>query len=111
MATKLTLTSVVGLIEITEKAAKQVKILLSNKEVPKGYALRIGARGAGCSGIKHFLAFDKPKEHDSSFETQGIKIIFDKRQALYLAGYIIDYQEDTSESGFFFEKAGQESSP
>ena len=93
-----------GIIKIMPIAAKHVKRILEEKKIGPDYALRVGTRGAGCAGVNHFIAFDKPKEHDTLFEDEGIKVIFDKRQALYLAGMQVNYQEDEDESGFFFEK-------
>ena len=40
-------------VEITEKAMKEICLILDKKGIPKGYGLRIGVKGGtGCAGIK-----------------------------------------------------------
>ena len=77
---------------------------MKKKEVPSDYKLRVGVRGQGCSGIKHFLAFDKKKPSDDILEINGLEVVFDKKQALYLAGCKVDYEDKGEEKGFFFDQ-------
>ncbi len=78
--------------------------MMEKKNVPKEYSLRIGVRGAGCMGVRHFLAFDKKKTSDDSSTIKGIPVIYEKKQALYLAGYKIEFEDSNEEKGFFFSQ-------
>ncbi len=78
--------------------------MMEKKDIPTGYKLRVGIRGQGCSGVRHFLAFDKPKDSDDIIEFDGLEVIYDKKQALYLAGFKIDFEDRGEERGFFFDK-------
>ncbi len=75
---------------------------MDKKSIGPEYSLRVGIRGQGCAGVRHFLAFDKPKSSDDISEINGVQVVFDKKQALYLAGYRIDYEDGEEERGFFF---------
>jgi iron-sulfur cluster assembly protein len=90
------------IINISNKAAKEINSLIEKKKISNEYSLRVGIRGAGCSGARHFLAFDKKKSSDDQQKINGIQVVYEKKQALYLAGYRIEFEENEKERGFFF---------
>ena len=95
-------------VSISEKAAKEIKYLMENKNVPKGYGLRIGVKGgSGCGGMGYMLGFDKPKEGDLSYQAQGIEVHVEKRQTMYLVGLEVDFLDEADARGFTFINPGQ----
>jgi len=92
-------------VTITEKAAGEVKRVISEQEMPEATVLRIGVAGGGCSGFQYSLGFDdktnKTKDHVS--EQFGIPVAVDKKSALFLDGTTIDFHEGLEKRGFTFE--------
>lgn len=90
-------------VSLTSKAIVEVKKIMDNKGIPEGYGLRIGVKGGkGCSGMGFMLGFDKQKEGDLSYESEGIPIHVEKRQMLYLVGLEVDFYEGSDARGFTF---------
>jgi len=90
-------------IEMSESAAQEIKKIMQTKKIPEGYALRVGVRGGGCSGMSYVLGFDKEREHDKQFEVSGIPVYVDKRHGLYLMGTTVDYNDGLNARGFTFD--------
>lgn len=90
-------------IQLSPRAADAIQRILTTKELPEGYALRVGVKGGGCSGMSYILGFDKKREHDLAFEIEGITIYMDKRHGLYLMGTMVDYHDGLNARGFTFE--------
>lgn len=90
-------------IGISERAAEEIKKIMSAKDIPEGFSLRVGVRGGGCSGMSYILGFDKMREHDTSFEVDGITVFMDKRHGLYLMGTTVDYHDGLDARGFTFD--------
>ena len=53
--------------------------------------------------MSYILGFDKQREHDLTFDSDGVILYIDKRQGLYLMGTIIDYHEGLDARGFVFD--------
>ncbi len=92
-----------GPVSLTDRAAEEIRNIMSSKNIPDGYSLRVGAKGGGCSGMSYILGFDKKRDHDVEFEIDGIPVFMDKRHGLYLMGTIVDYQDGLDARGFTFE--------
>ncbi len=90
-------------INISDRAAQEIKKIMTTKEIPDGFSLRVGVRGGGCSGMSYILGFDRIREHDTTFEIEGITVYMDKRHGLYLMGTIVDYHDGLNARGFTFE--------
>lgn len=90
-------------VSLSPRAAEEIKKIISTKEIPEGFGLRIGVRGGGCSGMSYVLGFDKKREHDLSFLCDEIAVYIDKRQGLYLFGTTVDYHDGLNARGFTFE--------
>ncbi len=88
---------------LSPRASEEVKKILSTQSIPEGYGLRVGVRGGGCSGMSYVLGFDKQREHDMTFDFEGITLYIDKRHGLYLMGTTIDYHDGLNARGFTFE--------
>ncbi len=90
-------------IEITDRAARQIKKLMQNADGPAGKFLRVGIKGGGCSGLSYIIDFDDKQEMDSTFEIHDIPVVIDKRHALYLHGTVLDFKDGLDARGFIFE--------
>ena len=75
--------------------------MMSTKNVPMGYGLRVGVRGGGC-GVQLVLGFDKAKESDLVYDEGGIPVMMDKRHMMFLIGKQIDFYEGADARGFHF---------
>lgn len=92
-------------VRITSRAKEQVAQIIAKKQVPEGYGLRIGLKGAGC-GASYNLGFDKPKEQDQVYDQGEFQLMIDKRHFMYLFDLELDFEEREDEQGFVFNKTG-----
>lgn len=88
---------------MTDRAAVEIRRIMAAKEIPDGYALRVGVRGGGCSGMSYILGFDRQREQDLEFEVDGFVVLMDKRHGLYLMGTTLDYLDGLDARGFTFD--------
>ncbi len=90
-------------IELTERAAQEVKTILEQQKMPAETCLRIGVRGGGCSGFSYLLDLvDKPAEGDEVLDSHGVKLVCDMKSYLYLNGTTIDFRDEIMGRGFVF---------
>lgn len=90
-------------IIITEKAAKEVKRIKEENEIPAGYGLRVGVKGGGCSGFTYTLGFDAaPAEADTVIEVNDVQLFVDGKSLFYLSGTELDYSDGLNGKGFMF---------
>ncbi len=90
-------------VTLTPKAVEEVKKIMDTKGIPEDYGLRIGVKGGkGCMGMGYMLGFDKAKENDLSYLSEGISIHIEKGQTLYLIGLEVDFYEGSDARGFTF---------
>lgn len=90
-------------VNLTESASEEINKIIRDKEIPEGYALRIGVKGGGCSGMSYILGFDKKRDFDQEFTIGDIPVLIDKRHGLYLMGVTIDFHDGLSARGFVFD--------
>ena len=98
-------------VQLSDRAATEVRRIVANKQIPEQFGLRVGVKGGGCSGMSYVLGFDKRREHDLSFEVDAeneggaapITVFMDKRHGLYLMGTTVDYHDGLDARGFVFE--------
>lgn len=96
-------------IQLTPRALEEVKKILTEKNVSPEYGLRVGVQGGGCSGLSYLLGFDKKKDADEVYEQDGVKIVMDKKHAMYVLGMQIDFQDGLNARGFIFENPNAKS--
>ncbi len=89
-------------IKISERAAKEIKQIIEDNNIPSEYALRIGIKAGGCSGFTYVLVFDLAKENDTIFESNGIKVVIDPKSLFYLEGTELDFVDGLMGRGFVF---------
>lgn len=90
-------------IKISDRALEEIRKIMTNKSIPEGYALRVGVKGGGCSGMSYVLGFDKKKDFDQLFDIEGVQVLMDKRHGLYLMNTTVDYHDGLNARGFIFE--------
>ncbi|WP_370089842.1 HesB/IscA family protein [Ekhidna sp.] len=88
-------------VEITERALEEVKNILKNKGIPEGYGLRIATKGMGC-GVGFKLGFDKKKETDDEYIIDGVQVLVQKREVMFLIGKKIEFYDEADARGFVF---------
>lgn len=90
-------------ITLTEKAISEVRKIKSENSIPDDYALRVGVKGGGCSGLSYTLGFDSEiKDTDNITDHNGVKLIVDWKSILYLTGTTIDFSDGLMGKGFVF---------
>lgn len=89
-------------LSISERAKEEVLAIMSGKSIPKGYGLRIGVRGGGCSGVSFIVGFDKPKEKDDVYNMGSFQLMIEKRHTIYVVGLEVDFVDTATERGFSF---------
>jgi iron-sulfur cluster assembly protein len=90
------------MIQVTPAAASEMRRLLAAQGF-RGWGLRVGVKGGGCSGLSYTMQFEeKPAEHDRVFEAEGLRVICDPKSYLYLKGLTLDYTNELMGGGFKF---------
>jgi iron-sulfur cluster assembly protein len=90
-------------ITITEKAAKEVRQIQSENNIPENYGLRIGVKGGGCSGFTYTLGFDaEAKEGDTIINDNAVTLFIDGKSLFYLMGTELDFTDGLNGKGFVF---------
>ena len=76
-------------IKFTDKAIKQINLLLSKKD--KGSFFRIAIKGGGCSGFQYDFSYENKPDKNDLIQNN---ILIDKQSADMLKGSEIDYVEE-----------------
>ena len=93
----------VSSVTITDKAAKQIRQIMGENNIPDSYSLRISVKGGGCSGFTYNLGFDgEEKDGDTIFNEQGLNIVVDGKSLFYLMGMELDFSDGLNGKGFIF---------
>ena len=87
-------------VMLTEKAASEVKKIITDQKLDPATVLRIGVAGGGCSGFQYSLGFDTAI--DTKTEQHGIPVVVDKKSDLFLDGTTLDFHEGIDKRGFTF---------
>jgi iron-sulfur cluster assembly protein len=90
-------------VTLTEKAAGEVKKIMTEQNLPDGTVLRVGVKGGGCSGFSYSLEFDpSTSERDRVVDAYGIRLAVEKKFDPYLEGTVVDYYDGLDKRGFVF---------
>lgn len=98
-------------ITLTEKAAKEVKHIVSGVveekkqsggPVPEKLYLRMRVVGGGCSGFQHKLDLEEVvnPQIDEVFDFHGVPVVVDKRSLMYLNDVTVDFHDELNRRGF-----------
>ncbi len=94
---------VAPIVALTQAAVRQVK-RQQEKTGRAGWYLRLGVRGGGCSGLSYVIDMEnEPDEFDLTWEIDDLKVVVDRKSALYLKESTLDYSiKNLMEGGFVF---------
>ena len=89
------------MITLTPSATQEVKRLIEKEQKPN-VALRLGVKGGGCSGFSYQMLLDEatPKQYDTVFEQDGVKVLVDAKSHLYVDGSTLDFKSSLMGGGF-----------
>jgi iron-sulfur cluster assembly accessory protein len=88
-------------ISLSSAAALAVQNIIEEKNL-EGYALRIYVSGGGCCGTQFGMALDDNiREIDTTFESEGVKVVVDDVSINHLQGASIDYVDDPERGAGF----------
>jgi len=89
------------MITLTETAAEHVKAAIDKRG--KGLGLRVGVKGAGCSGLQYTIEYcDKISDDDVVFTNYDVKVVIDAIALPMLEGAKLDYVKQGLGEGFEF---------
>ncbi|MEJ7740012.1 MAG: iron-sulfur cluster assembly accessory protein [Chitinophagaceae bacterium] len=95
-------TTISSPVILTDNAVAQIKRLMAAEGFDDRQVLRVGVKGGGCSGMTYVLGFDEKKDNDEVFDFNGLEVIMNKAQGIYLMGMEIDWQDGLNSRGFTF---------
>ena len=91
-------------IRLSPTAVQAVRDLLAQRNLDEEYALRVYVAGRTCSGLQYGMSLDnKPGETDTTFETEGIKVLVDNLSIQYMRGATINFMNNERGKGFIVE--------
>lgn len=89
------------MITLTETAANKMLQSLQMRE--SGVGIRLGVKSSGCSGLMYILEFvDAPSDDDLVYLINGVQIIVNKKEYIYLDNLTVDYVKQGLNYGFEF---------
>ncbi len=89
-------------VSITNNAATELQNIRVEENIAADKILRLGVKGGGCSGLSYILEFEEKTAFDEELTLNGVPVIIDKRQQMYLLGMELDYQYGLNNRGFIF---------
>jgi iron-sulfur cluster assembly protein len=88
-------------VNLTTAAADRVRHFMANNTDAVG--LRLGVKIVGCSGYQYVVDLaDAVHEHDSVFETNGVKVVVDTESLSIVDGTEIDFSQEGLNEGFAY---------
>lgn len=86
---------------LTPATAEVVRDLRQQQKLDESYVLRAYINGQTCSGFQYGMALDnKPRETDTTFESEGLKVFVDETSLQFMSGTKVDYIDDARGKGF-----------
>jgi iron-sulfur cluster assembly protein len=96
-------------LQVTQVAIENMRKQLEKRGTAEA-AIRVGVRGAGCSGFKYVIEFDddEPRKGDTVLEfaedgLSRVRVLCDKKSLVYLAGTVLDWEKTLMFTGFKFK--------
>ena len=91
-------------IQITEKAVEKLKFFASKQGLGDEFAVKVGVKGGGCSGLLYTLSIEKEADpNDKVVDNNGVKVVIDKKSYIFLAGTELDFSDGLNGKGFVFQ--------
>lgn len=89
------------LVQVSPKAVKEIQRFLAQQDNPN-LGIRLAIKGGGCSGLSYHMDYDEPKERDHVLHQDGIRVLIDRKSAIYLKGMTLDFNDGLNGRGFKF---------
>ena len=91
-------------IEISERAMNQIRTAASLESVDlASVMLRVAVVPGGCSGLSYELGWDTTTmDSDEIAAMEEVKVVVDRKSALYLDGSTLDFSGGLEGQGFHF---------
>jgi iron-sulfur cluster assembly accessory protein len=91
-------------VSLSPAAAEVVRDLLKQRNLDESYGLRIFISGQSCSGFQYGMGLENnPLETDTTFESEGLKVIVDEASMQNMSGATVQYIDDERGKGFLVE--------
>jgi iron-sulfur cluster assembly accessory protein len=91
------------MINVTDKAVRQLRVLLEAQAPNNRKGLRVQIAKGGCSGLQYEMSLDSQKAGDSIVEKEGVEFLVDSESADYLRDATLDYRDGLTGTGFCIE--------
>lgn len=92
-------------ITLTPKALERARIVLTKEAAA---ALRLGVKPTGCSGNAYVVELAQAiGPEDQVFETQGVRVVVDRKSLALLDGTEVDYTREGLNEGFRFRNPNE----
>lgn len=91
------------IINVTDKAIDQIKVIFSAENPGPEKGLRLAVIGGGCSGLQYKIEFSELKEKDNIIEEDNVRIFVDPKSSIYLKDVVLDFKDGLNGKGFVFE--------
>jgi iron-sulfur cluster assembly protein len=92
------------MIQVTETAAKRIKLLMAKQGLVEG-GLRVGVKGGGCSGLSYTFAWETAARAGDEIIAgpEDTRLFVDKKSLIYLDNTVLDYDTSLMSKGFVFQ--------
>ena len=91
-------------IQITERAFNKILETAEREHIDLANTmLRIAVVPGGCSGLTYDIGWDTARQDQDSVQEMGdVKVVLDRRSAVYLMGSELDFSDGLDGRGFHF---------
>lgn len=90
-------------VRLSSTAVARVKVLLQREQRSAEAGLRVSVLGGGCSGLQYSLELDDaPREDDTVYVYDDVRVFVDPTSVPYLSGMSVDYVDGLHGAGFKF---------
>ena len=90
-------------VTLSDRAVEEIRKIMTTKNIPADYGLRVGVKGGGCGGVALMIGFDKQKATDLAYTVGDIPVYVDKKHTMYIIGKEVDFFEGDEARGFMFK--------
>lgn len=92
-------------VTLTAGAARAIQEILTQRNL-SGYALRVYVAGQSCCGAQFAMVLDnQSRPDDTTFETDGVRLVVDALSLEYLRGGSVDFVDDPQRGKGFLVNA------
>jgi iron-sulfur cluster assembly protein len=88
------------MINVTDNAVRQLRLLLEAQTDAVGKGLRVGIAKGGCSGLQYEMSLDARQPGDAVVSRDGMEFFVDDESARLLQGATLDYHDGLTGTGF-----------